>query len=53
MFIVMLSKAHLTSHSRMSGSRSVIIVIIWVVMIFFVQFFCVFLPSLLNIVCFS
>ena len=28
------------------------IVIIWVVKIFFVQFFCVFLPSLLNIFCF-
>ena len=24
LFVVMLSKAHLTSHSRMSGSRSVI-----------------------------
>ena len=56
LFIVMLPKAHLTSHSRMSGSR-------WVWMItpswlskswrsFFVQFFCVFLPSLLNIFCF-
>ena len=28
------------------------IVIIWVVKIFFVQFFCVFLPPLLNIFCF-
>ena len=28
------------------------IVIIWVVKIFLVQFFCVFLPSLLNIFCF-
>ena len=28
------------------------IVIIWVMKIFFVQFFCVFLPSLLNIFCF-
>src|SRR5574342_1309351 len=49
LFVVMLSKAHLTSHSRMSGSkvRDHTIVIIWVVKIFFVQFFCVFLPSLL------
>ena len=53
LFIVMLSKAHLASHSRMSGSRSDhTIVIIWLVKIFFVQFFCVFLPSLLNILCF-
>ena len=53
LFIVMLSKAHLTSHSRMSGSR-------WVITSswlsgswrsFFVQFFCVFLPPLLNIFC--
>ena len=47
LFIVMLSKAYLTSHSRMSGSRWVIIMIIWVVKIFFVQVFCVFLPPLL------
>ena len=54
LFVVMLSKAHLTSHSRVSGFRWVItpIVIIWVVKIFFVQFFCVFLPPLLNIFCF-
>ena len=53
LFVVMLSKAHLTSHSRVSGSRWVItIVIIWVLKIFFVQFFCVFLPPLLNIFCF-
>ena len=54
LFVVMLSKAHLTSHSRMSGSR-------WVTTpswlsgswrSFFVQFFCVFLPHLLNIFCF-
>ena len=53
LFIVMLPKAHLTSHSRMSGSRWV-----WVIQSswlsgswrpFFVQFFCVFLPPLLNI----
>ena len=54
LFIVMLSKSHLTSHSRMSGSRvsDHTILIIWVVKIFFVQFFCVFLPPLLNIFCF-
>ena len=54
LFIVMLPKAHLTSHSRMSGSR-------WVITpswlsgswrSFFVQFFCEFLPPLLNIFCF-
>ena len=53
-FIVMLSKAHLTLHSRMSGSR-------WVITpswlsgswrSFFVYFFCVFLPLLLDIFCF-
>ena len=52
--VVMLSKAHLTSHSMMSGSR-------WVVTplwfsgswrsFFFVQLFCVFLPPLLSIFC--
>ena len=54
LFIVILPKAHLTSHSRMSGSR-------WVSTpswlsgswrSFFVPFFCVFLPPLLNIFCF-
>ena len=54
LFVVMLSKALLTSHSRMSGSR-------WVITpswlsgswrSFFVQFFCAFLPPLLNIFCF-
>ena len=54
LFEVMLSKVHLTSHSRMSGYR-------WVITpswlsgswrSFFVQFFCVFLPPLLNIFCF-
>ena len=54
LFVVMLPKAHLTSHSRMSGSR-------WVttpswssrsLRHFFVQFFCVFLPPLLNLSCF-
>ena len=50
LFVVMLPKAHLTSHSKMSGSR-------WVITpwlsgswrTFFVQFFCIFLPALLNI----
>ena len=51
LLVVMLSRAHLTSHSRMSGSR-------WVVTLswlyrslrpFFIQFLCVFLPPLLNI----
>ena len=51
LFVVMLPKAHLSSHSRMSGSR-------WVITpswlsgswrSFFVQFFCVFLPPLLNL----
>ena len=54
LFVVMLPKAHLTSHSRMSGSR-------WMITpswlsgswrCFFVKFFCVFLPPLLNIFCF-
>ena len=49
LFVVMLPKAHLTSHSRMSGSR-------WVITpswlsgswrSFFVQSFCVFLPPLI------
>ena len=52
LLVVMLPKAHLTSHSRMSSSRWVnhTIMIIWVVKIFSVLF-CVFLPPL-NIVCF-
>ena len=54
LFVVMLSKAHLTLHSRISGSR-------WVITpswlsgswrSFFVQF-CVFFPPLFNIFCFS
>ena len=54
LFIVMLPKAHLASHSKKSGSR-------WVITqswlsgswrSFFVLFFCVFLPPLLNIFCF-
>ena len=55
LFIVIFCKAHLTSHSRMSGSRWVI-TSSWlsgVVKTFFVQFFHVFLPPLLNyIFCF-
>ena len=53
LFIVMLPKAHLMSHSRMSGSRWVI-TLLWLSgswRSFFVQF-CVFLPPLLNIFCF-
>ena len=54
LFILMLSKAHVTSHSRMSGSRWVITPLWWSCSwrSFFVQFFCVFLPPLLNIFCF-
>ena len=54
LFIVMLPKAHLTSHSRMSGSRWVITpsLLSWSWRFFFVSFFCVFLPPLLNIFCF-
>ena len=56
LFLVMLPKTHLTSHSRMSGSRWV-----WVITpswlsgswrSFLLQFFYVFLPPLLNIFCF-
>ena len=60
LFAVMLPQAHLTSHSRMSDS-SWVITPSWIsgswrsffvcVKIFFVQF-CVFLPPLLNILCF-
>ena len=53
LFLVMLPRAHLTSHSRMSGSRWVITPL-WLSgswRSFFVQFFCVFLPPLLNIIC--
>ena len=54
LFVVMLPKAHLTSHSRMFGFRWVII-LSWLSgswRSFFVYFFCVFLPPLLNIFCF-
>ena len=54
LFIVMLSRARLTSHSKMSCSRWVItpswLSGLW--SSFLVQFFYVFLPSLLNIFCF-
>ena len=53
LLVVMLPKAHLTSHSRISGSRWVITPLClsgsWRS---FVQLFCVFLPPLLNVVCF-
>ena len=53
LFIMILPKAHLTSHSRMSGFRWVITPSwLLVVKIFLIQFFCVFLPPLLNISCF-
>ena len=54
LFLVMLSKAHLTSHSRIFGSRWVITPL-WLSGLwrFFVQFFFVFLPPLLNIFCFN
>ena len=53
LFIVMLPKAHLTSHSRMSVSRWVIIPS-WLSGSWrsFVQLFCVFSPPFLNIFCF-
>ena len=54
LFVMMLPKAHLTSHSRMSGSRWMITPL-WLSgswRSFFVQFFCVLLPPLLNIFCF-
>ena len=53
LFVVMLSKAHLTSHSRMSGSRWVITPLwspgSWRSILYCS---CVFLPPLLNIFCF-
>ena len=54
LFIMMLPKAHLTSHSRLSGLGSDhTIMIIWVMKTFFLaQFFCVFLPPLLYMFCF-
>ena len=58
LFVVMFPKACLTSHSRMSGSRwpwLYVVTLSWLSgswRSFFVQFFCVFLPLLLNIFCF-
>ena len=54
LFILMLSKAHLTSHSRMSGSRWVItpLWLSWSWNFYFFIVLCVFLPPLLNIFCF-
>ena len=53
LFVVMLPKAHLTSHSRMwLWVSDHTIVVIWIMKIFFVQLFSVFLPPLLNIFCF-
>ena len=53
LFIVMLSKAHLTSHSKMSGSRWVITPS-WLSRLWrsFLWFFCIFLPPLPNSFCF-
>ena len=55
LFIVMLPKAHLTLHCKMSDSRWVITPS-WLsgsfIKIFSVEFFCVFLPPLINIFCF-
>ena len=48
LFVVMLPKAHLTLHSRMSGSRWVIdhtIVVIWVMKIFFCTVLCILATS--------
>ena len=54
LFVVMLLKTCLTSHSMMSGSR-LVIAPSWLSGLwksFFKFFFCVFLPPLLNIFCF-
>ena len=52
--VLMLPNAHLTSHSRMSGSRWVITPswLSWFWRSFFVRYFCVFLPHLFDIYCF-
>ena len=54
LFIVMLPKSHLTSHSRLSGSGWVItpLWLSWSWIFFFFIVLCVFLPPLLNIFCF-
>ena len=51
---VMLPKAHLTSHSRMSGSRWMTTPSWWSGSLrpFYVQLFCVFLPPPLDLFCF-
>ena len=54
LFVVMLPKAHLTSHSRMAGSRWVI-TLSWLsgsLRPFLGRLFCVFLLPLLNTFCF-
>ena len=53
LFVVLLSEAHLTSHSRMSGSR-LVITPWWFSGSWrsFLCIFCVFLPPLLSIFCF-
>ena len=54
LFIAILPKAHLSSHSRISVSRWVITTL-WLsgsLRSFFLQFLCVFLLSLLDIFCF-
>ena len=53
LFVVLVLKAYLTSHSKMSVGDWYTIVVIQVIKIFFfVDFFCVFLPPLFNIFCF-
>ena len=49
----MLPKVHLTSQSRhvWLSVNDQTIMVIWVIKIFFVQFFCVFLPPLFNLFC--
>ena len=54
LFIMMLPKAHLTSHSRISGlgsDHTIVIFGSWR-LFFLAQFFCVFLPPLLYMFCF-
>ena len=53
LLVVMLPKAHLTSYSKMSGSRWVTtpLWLSWSLRPFFVQFFFIFLPPLLNLFC--
>ena len=51
LFVVMLSKAHLTSHSKMSGS-SWVITSSWLSGSWRSFLYCLFLPPFLNIFCF-